>query len=72
MSFSRITVDPNKMGGEPCIRGFRLPVATIVNLIADGRTRAEILAEWDFLEEADIVEALRYAAEASRVRLLAI
>jgi len=52
------------MGGVPCIRGRRIPVATVVGLIADGMTEAEILAAYPDLEQQDIAEALRYAAEA--------
>ena len=64
MAFERITVDPDKMGGQPCIRGLRIPVATILAMIADGMTVAEILADFPDLEADDIVDALRYAAEA--------
>ena len=66
MAFERITVDPDKMGGQPCIRGLRIPVATILAMIADGMTVAEILADFPDLEADDIVDALRYAAEAVR------
>jgi uncharacterized protein (DUF433 family) len=54
----------------PCIRGLRIPVATVVGLIADGMTEAEILAAYPDLEQQDIPEALRYAAEAVREREL--
>lgn len=70
MKFTRITVEPEKMGGMPCIRGLRIPVATIVGLVADGMTEAEILAAYPDLEQQDIPEALRYAAEAVREREL--
>jgi uncharacterized protein (DUF433 family) len=66
MTFTRITVDPNKMGGVPCIRGLRIPVATVLGMIADGMTEAEILAAYPDLEGDDLAEALRYAAEAVR------
>jgi len=59
---NRITLDPEVMGGKPCIRGLRITVGTIVGLIAAGRTSAEILAAYPYLEEADIPEALAYAA----------
>ena len=64
MKFERITVNPNQMGGMPCIRGLRIPVATVVGMIADGMTAEEILKAYPDLEHEDIQEALRYAAEA--------
>lgn len=70
MKFTRITVDPNQMGGVPCIRGLRIPVATVVGMIADGMTESEILKAFPDLEHADIQEALRYASEAVREREL--
>jgi uncharacterized protein (DUF433 family) len=70
MKFDRITVNASQMGGMPCIRGLRIPVATIVGMIADGLTEAEILAAYPDLERADIHEALRYAAQALREREL--
>ncbi len=68
MRFARITIEPEKMGGMPCIRGLRIPVATVVGLIADGMTQTEILAAYPDLEQEDFPEALRYAAEAVRER----
>lgn len=59
---SRITTDPEVMGGKPCIRGLRITVGTIVGLIAKGHSRDEILKLYPYLEEADIPEALAYAA----------
>jgi uncharacterized protein (DUF433 family) len=70
MTFMRITVRPEQMGGVPCIRGLRIPVATVVDMVADGMTREEILAAYPDLEAGDIEEALRYAAEAVREREL--
>jgi uncharacterized protein (DUF433 family) len=70
MRFARITVDPRQMGGVPCIRGLRIPVATVVGIIADGMAEAEILAAYPDLEAEDIREALRYAADAVRERAL--
>ena len=70
MKFTRITIDPAKMGGVPCIRGLRIPVATVVGMVADGMTQAEILDAYPDLEAADIQEALRYAAAALREREL--
>lgn len=59
---ARITADPQVMGGKPCIRGLRVTVGTIVGLVAAGRSREEILRLYPYLEEADIAEALSYAA----------
>ncbi len=70
MRFTRISVDPAKMGGVPCIRGLRIPVATVVGMVADGMAHAEILKSYPDLEAADIQEALRYAAAAVREREL--
>ena len=72
MAFERITVRPDQMGGVPCIRGLRIPVATIVGMVADEIGQAEILAAYPDLEPEDIQEALRYAAEAVRERELPI
>ena len=62
MELKRITIDSNRMGGAPCIRGLRIPVATIVGMIADGMTEEEILKAYPDLVRDDIREALRYAA----------
>jgi uncharacterized protein (DUF433 family) len=70
MTFTRITISPDQMGSVPCIRGLRIPVATVVGMVADGMTDAEILAAYPDLEAEDIREALRYAAEAVREREL--
>jgi uncharacterized protein (DUF433 family) len=70
MGFARITVDPKQMDGVPCIRGLRIPVATVVGMLADGITEAEILAAYPDLEQEDLHEALRYAAAAVRERAL--
>jgi uncharacterized protein (DUF433 family) len=70
MTFERITVDPSQMDGVPCIRGLRIPVATVVGMIADGMTAAEILRAYPDLEPDDLRDALRYAAEAVREREL--
>ena len=58
------------MGGLPCIRGLRIPVATVVGMVADGMSDEEILGAYPDLETEDIKEALRYAAEAVREREL--
>ena len=68
MKFTRITVEPDKMDGIPCIRGLRIPVATIVGMGAEGMSEEEILEAYPDLELEDIREALRYAAEAVRER----
>ncbi len=70
MTFARITVDPEQMGGVPCIRGMRIPVATVVGMVADGMSTAEILDALPDLEAPDVSEALRYAAEAVQEREL--
>ncbi|MEW6739748.1 MAG: DUF433 domain-containing protein [Nitrospirota bacterium] len=68
MKFTRITIDPEKMGGVPCIRGLRIPVATIVGMVANGMTEKEILDAYPDIEPEDIKEALLYAAEAVKER----
>ncbi len=70
MSFTRITVRPDQMGGVPCIRGLRIPVATVVGMVADGMSIPEVLAAYPDLEDEDVREGLRYAAEAVREREL--
>lgn len=70
MRFERITVEPDKMGGVPCIRGLRIPVATVVGMVAEGMSVDEILADYPDLEAEDVREALQYAAEAVREREL--
>jgi uncharacterized protein (DUF433 family) len=70
MKFTRITVSPKQMGGVPCIRGLRIPVATIVAMMADGVTEDEILKSFPDLEREDIRESLHYAAEALQEREL--
>ena len=70
MKFTRITVDANKMGGVPCIRDLRVPVATIVAMVADRMNDHQILEAYHYLETEDIKEALRYAAEAVRERAI--
>ncbi len=70
MSFERITFDPGKMGGQACIRGLRIPVATVVRCVASGMSRAEILEAYPELEEEDIAEALRYAASLAEDRIV--
>ena len=61
--FKRITVEPNQLAGTPCIRGLRIPVSTVVGMVGEGMTGAEILKAYPDVELEDIREALRYAAE---------
>ncbi len=63
MKFTRITVDPHQMGGVACLRGLRIPVATVVSMMAEGMTEHEILSAYPDLESADIKESLLYAAK---------
>jgi len=70
MRFNRITVHPDQMGGVPCIRGLRIPVAAVVGMVAEGMSETEILHAYPDLQAEDIREALRYAAEAVREREL--
>jgi uncharacterized protein (DUF433 family) len=70
--FDRITVRAEQMSGVPCIRGLRIPVATVVGMVADGMSSEEILAAYPDLEAEDIEQALHYAAEAVRERELPI
>lgn len=70
MSFTRITVRADQMGGAPCIRGLRIPVSVVVDMVADGMPAEEILDLYPDLEREDISEALRFAAEAVREREL--
>ena len=70
MEFLRITVDPSRMGGVPCIRSLRIPVAAVLGMLADGMSDVEILELYPDLELEDIREALRYASVAVREREL--
>ena len=70
MAFTRITIDPDKLSGVPCVRDLRIPVATVVAMVAEGMTDEEILHAHPDLEPEDIREALRYAAEAVKERAL--
>ena len=67
---NRITVDPKQMNGVPCIRGLRIPVATVIGMVAEGMTPVEILRDFPDLEAEDVHAALVYAAEAVREREL--
>jgi uncharacterized protein (DUF433 family) len=70
MVFTRITMDPALMGGVPTIRGLRIPVATVVSMVADGMTPAEICHDLPGLTAQDVAESLWYAAETVRERQL--
>jgi uncharacterized protein (DUF433 family) len=61
-TLDRITFDPNIMGGRACIRGKRVTVALILNLISNGMTPTDILVDYPYLENEDIQQALRYAS----------
>jgi uncharacterized protein (DUF433 family) len=69
-ALDRISVEPDKMGGRPCMRGLRVTVATVVGLLADGMSEAEILADYPYLEPEDIRQSLRYAAWLAREEAL--
>jgi uncharacterized protein (DUF433 family) len=68
MRFERITTDPEQMGGAPCIRGLRVPVTTVVDMVAEGMTADEIVDAFPDLQPEDIEQALHYAAESVRER----
>jgi uncharacterized protein (DUF433 family) len=70
MTYERITSDPARMGGVPCIRDLRFPVATVLEMVADGMTVEQILNEHPDLEAEDVRESLRYAADAVTEREL--
>lgn len=70
MAFERITIDAGQMGGVPCIRSLRIPVATVVGLVAQGLTEARIVSEYPDLEVEDIRQALVFAAAAVDERQL--
>ncbi|ATO13158.1 DUF433 domain-containing protein [Micromonospora sp. WMMA1998] len=68
MTFPRITVDPDVMGGAPCVRQSRVPVATLLAMMAEGMSVTDILTDLPFLDEEDMAEVLNYAADAVRDR----
>ncbi|MCH8851323.1 MAG: DUF433 domain-containing protein [Planctomycetes bacterium] len=70
MGFDRITFDAGKMGGRACIRGLRIPVATVVRCVASGMSSLEILEAYPDLEPEDIAEALHYAASLTEDRII--
>ena len=66
----RITIDPSVCHGKPCVRGLRYPVEFLLELLSSGMTHAEILADYEDLEEADILSVLLFAARLSQVKSL--
>ncbi|MEQ8433839.1 MAG: DUF433 domain-containing protein [Oceanicaulis sp.] len=68
---SRITIEPGKMGGRPCIRGLRIRVVDVLDMLAGGAARSEILESYPDLEDADIRAALHYASRAVDHRVIA-
>ncbi|MEH0937783.1 DUF433 domain-containing protein [Micromonospora psammae] len=68
MAFPRITIDPEVMGGAPCVRQSRIPVATLLAMMAEGMSVTDILTDLPFLDEEDMAEVLNFAADAVRDR----
>jgi uncharacterized protein (DUF433 family) len=67
---SRITFDPAQCGGRACIRGLRVRVSDVLDMLAGGATRSEIVADFPYLEDADITAALQYAARSAESRVV--
>lgn len=72
VAFERITIDPDQMGGLPCIRGLRVTVSAVVGQLAAGRTIEDIVADYPYLERDDVLAALEYAAAAVSERELPV
>ncbi|HSK75880.1 MAG TPA: DUF433 domain-containing protein [Thermoanaerobaculia bacterium] len=72
LGFDRITFDPNVMAGRACIRGMRVTVSLVLNLVANGMTAEEIVAAYPYLEVEDVQETLRYAAWLAQETLLPV
>jgi uncharacterized protein (DUF433 family) len=68
VAFERITVDPAQMGGLPCIRGMRVTVSMVLGQLAAGQTIEQILTDYPYLERADVLAALEYAAAIAQER----
>ncbi|MGH3586642.1 MAG: DUF433 domain-containing protein [Pseudonocardia sp.] len=68
MAFERITVDPGQMGGLPCVRGMRITVSAVLGQLAAGRSIEEVLDDYPYLERADILAVLEYAAALAQER----
>jgi len=72
MNLDRITIDPEIMPGQPCIRGLRIPVPIILRLLAKGKTISNILEDYPELEEEDIKQALSFASWATTEKTIAV
>ena len=70
MAFTRVTVRADQMGGVPCVRGLRIPVVTVLGLLAQGMTHQQVLSDYPDLEPEDLLEVLRFAAAAVDERQL--
>jgi uncharacterized protein (DUF433 family) len=70
MAYERISIDPGRMGGLPCIRDTRVTVSAVLGQLAAGRSMAQLLEDYPYLEQADILAALEYAAAAMQEREL--
>jgi uncharacterized protein (DUF433 family) len=68
----RIIIDPRICGGKPCVRGTRIWVSLILDLLADGMTEAELLVEYPQLVHEDVLAAIAYGAEAARERIIPV
>lgn len=69
-TFKRITIDPGQCFGKPCIRGMRMPVASLLSYLSSGMSVDEILAQWPELQREDVAEALAYAAWTMEERII--
>ena len=72
MALNRITIDPEVMSGQPCIRGLRIPVPFILRLLASGKTNSQILKDYPELEEDDIRQALSFASWATTEKTIPV
>jgi len=70
LNFRRISIDPEICGGRPCIRGTRMRVSDVIEMLASGATMTEILTDYNYLTEEDISSALAYAARATNHRVI--
>ena len=68
----RVSIDPLVCGGKPCIRGTRIWVSLVLDLLADGMSEVDVRSEYPQLEHEDILAAIAYAAEAARERIIPI
>jgi uncharacterized protein (DUF433 family) len=68
----RITIDPRVCGGKPCVKGTRIWVSLVLDLLADGLTESELLAEYPQLVHEDVLAAIAYGAEAARERIVPV